>query len=152
MQATCRYSHYGSRGIAVMTILQSQEQGEQVWPNGGFGKMWTASSVQVYAGGNASPSFYRDLSERIGDYEYTERSTSASSRGSSTQISRRTERIMDVRDLDALSLGRMIVLASSCRPTLVRTRPWFTDKRLRALIKTEGFTRPAASTGGGANV
>ncbi|WP_424937791.1 MULTISPECIES: type IV secretory system conjugative DNA transfer family protein [Bacteria] len=129
-----RYSHYGSRGIIVMTILQSQEQGEKVWPDGGFGALWAASTVQVFAGGNASATFYRDLSERIGDYEYTEKSTSTGKGGASNQVARRSERIMDVRDLDSLSLGRMVVLASGARPTLVRTRPWFKDKRMKKLV------------------
>ena len=129
-----RYSHYRARGIVVVTILQSEDQGKQVWPNGGYEKLLAASMWWIYAGGNASASFYRNVSDLIGDYEYTERSTSAGRGGGSTQVSRRTERIMDVADLDALSVGRMIVFASGCRPVLVRARPWFTDKRLRQLV------------------
>lgn len=74
------------------------------------------------------------MSDLIGDYEYTELSASAGRNGGSTQVSRRTERIMGVADLDALSVGRMIVFASGCRPVLVRARPWFRDKRLRRLV------------------
>ena len=117
-----------------MTILQSEDQGKLVWPNGGYEKLLAASMWWIYAGGNASASFYRNVSDLIGDYEYTERSTSAGRGGGSTQVSRRTERIMDVADLDALSVGRMIVFASGCRPALVRARPWFTAKRLRQLV------------------
>ncbi len=105
-----------------------------MWPNGGYEKLLAASMWWIYAGGNASASFYRNVSDLIGDYEYTERSTSAGRGGGSTQVSRRTERIMDVADLDVLSVGRMIVFASGCRPALVRARPWFTDKRLRQLV------------------
>jgi len=137
-----RLTHYRSRGIVVMVVLQNWEQGEIVWPNGGFAKMWSASTIQVFAGGNASVSFCRDLSERIGDYEYVDRSTSSGSNGGSSQLNRRTERIMDVRDLGALSLGRMIVTGAGCRPTLARTTPWFKDKRLKALVEMQ---RPAAN-------
>ncbi|MBE7956366.1 hypothetical protein ABTZ44_12075 [Microbacterium oxydans] len=42
---------------------------------------------------------------------------------------------MDVSDLDSLSVGRMIVFASGSRPTLVRARPWFKDKRFRKLVE-----------------
>lgn len=137
-----RLTHYRSRGIVVMVVLQNWEQGEIVWPNGGFAKMWSASTIQIFAGGNASVAFGRDLSERIGDYEYVDRSTSSGRNGGSSQLNRRTERIMDVRDLGALSLGRMIVTGAGCRPTLARTAPWFKDKRLRALVEMQ---RPAAN-------
>ncbi|WP_279365722.1 hypothetical protein [Microbacterium testaceum] len=40
---------------------------------------------------------------------------------------------MDVADLAALSLGRMVVFASGCRPTLVRSIPWWEDKKLAQL-------------------
>lgn len=132
-----RYSHYRARGIVVVTILQSEDQGKQVWPHGGFEKLLAASMWWIYAGGNASASFYRNVSELIGDYVYTERSTSAGRGGGSTQVSRRAERIMDVSDLDALTVGRMIVFASGCRPTLIRARPWFQDKRLRRLVEMQ---------------
>lgn len=123
-----RYSHYRARLIIVITILQSQEQGEQVWPNGGFGKLWAASTHQMYAGGNASVSFYEDLVKRIGPYEYSER---ANVRGG--QPVKRSENIMDVSDLDALTRGRLVVFAGGARATLVRVRPWFKDRRLRKL-------------------
>lgn len=64
-----RYSHYRDGGMVVVTILQSEDQGKQAWPHGGFEKLLAASMVQVFAGGNASASFYRDMSERIGDFE-----------------------------------------------------------------------------------
>lgn len=129
-----RYSHYRDRGIVVITILQSEDQGRQVWPNGGFEKLFAASMVQVFAGGNASTSFYRDLSSRIGDYTYIDRSTNTGQGGASAHVGKRSESIMDVSDLDALSVGRMIVFASGCRATLVRAQPWFKDKRLRELV------------------
>lgn len=130
-----RYSHYRSRGIVVVTILQSEDQGKQVWPHGGFEKLLAASMWWVFAGGNASAAFYRNLSELIGDYEFTEKSTNSSRNGGSVQVAKRSERIMDVSDLDSLSVGRMIVFASGCRPTLVRARPWFKDKRFRKLVE-----------------
>lgn len=125
-----KYSHYGSRGIIVITILQSQEQGENVWGVTGFGQLWASSTVRVFGGGNASNAFYRDLSELIGDYEYHESSASTSNGQRTVTRSRRTERIMDVSDLAALTLGRMVVFASGCRPALVRSIPWWEDKAL----------------------
>lgn len=68
-----KYTTYGSRGIIPVTILQTQEQGEQVWGVTGFGKLWASSTVRVFGGGNGSNTFLRDLSELIGDYEYHHR-------------------------------------------------------------------------------
>jgi len=135
-----KYTTYGSRGIIVLTILQTQEQGEQVWGVTGFGKLWASSTVRVFGGGNASNTFLRDLSELIGDYEYTERSVSTHDGKRSVNRSRKSERIMDVSDLASLALGRMVVFASGCRPTLVRSIPWWKDKRLAKLNQTAAAT------------
>lgn len=135
-----KYSHYGSRGIIVITILQSQEQGENVWGVTGFGQLWASSTVRVFGGGNASNAFLRDLSEVIGDYEYNESSVSTSNGQRTVSRSRRSERIMDVSDLSSLSLGRMVVFASGCRPALVRAVPWWEDKALVKLNATTAAT------------
>ncbi|MBD8729358.1 type IV secretory system conjugative DNA transfer family protein [Frigoribacterium sp. CFBP 13707] len=128
-----KYTTYGGRGIIPVTILQTEEQGVDVWGESGFGQLWASSTVQVFGGGNASNKFLRDLSERIGDYEYQERSTSTHDGKRTVSRSRRSERIMEVADLGALSLGRMVVLASGCRPALVRSIPWWNDKAIAKL-------------------
>ena len=45
------YSHYGSRGIILMTILQSWSQGADVWGESGMRKLWSAANIAVYGGG-----------------------------------------------------------------------------------------------------
>ncbi|ONI65422.1 hypothetical protein ALI44B_00240 [Leifsonia sp. ALI-44-B] len=138
-----KYTHYGSRGIVPVTILQTQEQGEKVWGVTGFGQLWASSTVRVFGGGNASNSFLRDLSELIGDYEYSEHTTSTHDGKRTTNTIKKSERIMDVSDLAALSLGRMVVFASGCRPALVRSIPWWKDK---ALAKLNATAAAAANT------
>lgn len=118
------YSHYGSRGIILMTILQSWSQGVDVWGESGMKKLWSASNIKVYGGGVNESSFLEDLSRTIGDYDRLSSSTSTG-RGHhsvSRQLSR--ERILDLADLSALPRGRAIVIASGSRPTLIRTIPW----------------------------
>lgn len=118
------YSHYGSRGIVLMTILQSWSQGVEVWGESGMKKLWSASNVKVYGGGVAETAFLEDLSRMIGDYDRLTSSTS-NGRGQRTvshQLHR--ERILDVADLAAMPKGRAVVLASGTRPTLIRTQPW----------------------------
>jgi type IV secretory pathway TraG/TraD family ATPase VirD4 len=51
------YSHYGSRGIVLMTILQSWSQGVEVWGRDGMRKLWSAANIAVYGGGVKEPEF-----------------------------------------------------------------------------------------------
>ncbi|MFK5160050.1 type IV secretory system conjugative DNA transfer family protein [Propionibacterium freudenreichii] len=120
------YSHYGSRGIVLMTILQSWSQGVEVWGESGMKKLWSASNVKVYGGGVSEAAFLEDLSRTIGDYDRLATSSSygRGQRTVSQQLHR--ERILDVADLAAMPKGRAVVVASGSRPTLIRTQPWMT--------------------------
>ena len=122
------YSHYGSRGIVLDTVLQSWSQGVEVWGDSGMKKLWSASNVKVYGGGVSEATFLEDLSRMIGDYDRLSSSTSygRGQRTVSQQLHR--ERILDVADLAALPKGRAVILASGARPTLIRTVPWMTGK------------------------
>ncbi|MBO0811661.1 MAG: type IV secretory system conjugative DNA transfer family protein [Microlunatus sp.] len=118
------YSHYGSRGIVLMTILQSWSQGVDVWGESGMKKLWSAANIKIYGGGVSEAQFLDDLSKLVGDYDRLASSTS-STRGQKTvsqQLQR--ERILDVADLAAMPKGRALVLASGARPTLIKTIPW----------------------------
>jgi hypothetical protein len=113
------YSHYGSRGIVLSTILQSFAQGVEVRGRTGMEKLWSASTIKLYGGGGAEVEFLEQLSRLIGEYDlHTRTSTHSQGRhGRSISVSVRRERILDVSDLAALPRGRLIVLASGCRPT-----------------------------------
>jgi type IV secretory pathway TraG/TraD family ATPase VirD4 len=143
------YSHYGSRGIVLMTMLQSWAQGVSVWGEGGMTKLWSSASIRVYGGGEVDPRFLGTLSQLIGDYEAETRSVNvqhgrAGSR--STTTSTRVERILEVADLAALPLGRAVVFASGSRPILIQTEPWYAGPyadRVRAAV-----ARPTAGAAG----
>ncbi|MBS0592017.1 MAG: TraM recognition domain-containing protein [Proteobacteria bacterium] len=123
------YSHYGSRGICVMTFLQSWSQGVEVWGRNGMRKLWSASTVKVYGGGVSEVEFLSDLAQLIGDYERPTTSSSHAKGGRSTTYATQRERILDVSDLAALPRGRAIVLAAGAPPVLVRTLPWMAGPR-----------------------
>lgn len=123
------YSHYGSRGIILMTILQSWAQGVEVWGEHGMVKLWSAANIRVYGGGASDPKFLSDLVQMIGEFEapttsITTQRGSGFSTSRSTTAATRSDRILDVADLAALPRGRALVLASGARPALVRTLPW----------------------------
>jgi len=118
------YSHYGSRGIVLMTILQSWSQGIDVWGESGMRKLWSAANVKIYGGGVSEAQFLDDLSKLVGDYDRLASSTSSSKGQTTISQQLQRERILDVADLAAMPKGRALVLASGSRPTLIRTLPW----------------------------
>lgn len=138
------YSHYGSRGIVMMTILQSWSQGVEVWGRDGMRKLWSAANVKVYGGGVHEREFLSELSELIGDFDLEQTSTSHGKGGRSTSRSTRRERVLDVADLGALPKGRAIVIGSGARPTLTRTLPWMDGPDAEAIKASIRAHDPAA--------
>lgn len=120
------YSHYGSRGIVLMTILQSWSQGVDVWGESGMRKLWSAANVKVYGGGVSEEAFLESLSKLIGDYDRQSSSVSSGRGGRSVSQQLHRERILGVDDLAAMPKGRAVVLSSGNRATLIRTQPWMT--------------------------
>ena len=124
-----KYSHYGSRGIIVDTILQSYAQGVACWGAEGMKKLFGAASVILYGGGSKEQELLSFLSELVGDFEYEARSVSRSEgRGGgsrSRSYQRQKERLLTAHDLGAMPPHRALVLSSGNRPTLIKTAPWF---------------------------
>lgn len=118
------YSHYGSRGIVLITILQSWSQGVEVWSEAGMRKLWSAANIKVYGGGVSEAAFLDELSKLVGDHDrqLSSLSTGRGHRTVSKQLHR--ERILDIAELAALPRGRALVLASGSRPTLIKTSSW----------------------------
>lgn len=127
------YSYYGSKGIVLMTILQSWSQGCDVWGESGMKKLWSAANVKVYGGGVAETGFLEDLSKLVGEHERVRSSLSTGTAHKSISHSVQRERTLDVADLGALPKGRAVVLASGSRATLVRTSPWMTGPHADAV-------------------
>ncbi|WP_237740837.1 type IV secretory system conjugative DNA transfer family protein [Crystallibacter crystallopoietes] len=121
-----QFSHYGSKGLIVMGILQSWSQGVELWGEANMRKIWSAANVKVYGGGVAEEGFLRALSDLIGDYSYINISISSGKSGASRSRQEGKERIFDVSNLAELDRGRAVVLASGAPATLVRTMPWYT--------------------------
>ena len=119
------YSHFGSRGILVDTLLQSWSQGAVAWGEAGVKKLWSASNVKTYAGGVAERAFLSDLSDLIGTHWVDSRQTSYSSQGRSSSTSRQSQQrpIASVADLADLPRGRAWVLASGSTAALTELIP-----------------------------
>lgn len=139
------YSHYGSRGIILMTILQSWSQGVDVWGESGMRKLWSASNVKVYGGGVDEAEFLQHLATVIGDYDRDTMSLSYGRGYRSVSTQQQRERILDVADLAAMPKGRAIVMASGARPTLIRTQPWMTGPHADAVRASIAAHDPEAA-------
>lgn len=125
------YSHFGSRGICVDTVLQSYSQGSAVWGEAGIRKLWSAANVKVYGGGVSERDFLAQLSDLIGVH-YTDQinvSTGVYGRGVSTTKNAQQRPIATISDLAALPAGRAWVFASGTVPTLARLVPFWERSR-----------------------
>jgi type IV secretory pathway TraG/TraD family ATPase VirD4 len=148
------YSHYGSRGIPIMSLFQSWAQGQVVFGREGMRKLWSASNVKLYLGGVAEADFLRELSELVGDYDKSTGSVSYNRGIRSTNHQLRRERILDASELSALPRGRAVMLSSGTPAALIETVPWMKGKHaaaVRASIAAHDpsgtvLTAPAPST------
>ncbi len=138
------FSHFGSRGIILDVILQSWSQGVEVWGEQGMSKLFSAATVFTYGGGDREQKLLSDLSALIGDHFRETHSVSNSKTGSSVSTQLTRERIMDVSDLSSLPRGRAVVLASGCRPTLIRTVPWMRTNYADAIANSISTLDPEA--------
>ena len=140
------YSHYGSRGIPLLTILQSWSQGAQVWGTTGMRKLWGASNVRVYGGGGAEHEFLSDLEKLIGDYNRMVSSPSQQqgpggmSRSTSWQLT--PTPILTVSDLAALPRGRVVVMPSGAPAALAQPVPWWEAKWAEQIPRVDQPLRP----------
>jgi type IV secretory pathway TraG/TraD family ATPase VirD4 len=128
------YSHYGSRGILVVTILQSYPQGEGVWGKAGMETLMEASNWVIYAGGNKPGRFLSMISDAMGDYYYTTPGSPGSSNSSAGPRQEHKDRVLDVGELAAMPRGRCVVLSSGNGPLLLRTIPWMQNPKHRELV------------------
>lgn len=123
-----KVSHYGSRGLPTLIVLQSWSQGVAVWGERGMRRLWSAANVKVYLGGVAETEFLKSMCDLLGDRDerYWVRSSSRAGPGSSSSTAEQIRRvpIMSVAELAALPRGRALLFSSGNRPALARPVPW----------------------------
>ncbi len=118
------YSHFGSQGIVIVTMLQSLAQAAKVWSKDKLDMLVDSSNVYIYAGSSNNESYLSGLSRMIGQRDVRRRSRSHSNSGmgsTSTSESWSSEPILGIDDLKALPAERA-VLATSGNRTVVTTK------------------------------
>ncbi|UPK66502.1 TraM recognition domain-containing protein (plasmid) [Rhodococcus pyridinivorans] len=123
------YSHFGGRGIILITFFQSPSQGEKVWGREAFKSMVDACSVVWYGGNVEDDAFLSGLVDAVGthyvDTESRSRPTGFFSSGqASVSSSWQKETIFEKRDLRALPKTRALVTIGGSTPILVRKAFW----------------------------
>ncbi len=143
------YSHFGSRGIVVMTIFQSAVQGYEVWGENGFRKLWSAANLKMYGGGVSDEPWLRELSNLIGVHDVSRWSQSTGRGGASRSQSWSSEPILDVAELMGLPRGRAVLLSSATRrPCCASCRGWKVRTRWPCRRRCRGGNQPIAGRNG----
>lgn len=156
-------SFYGSMGLILGMYFQSWGQIVRVFGSEGADTLWSASSIRVYGGGESTQSpFLKRFSESIGNYDEWTTNTSTGRNGATKSRSARSKPILPPDVLAHLPKWRAVFDATDVGPVLIRTRPWFLDKVLTAMIegrevkngkivkeKTTAAGRPSTAEGTG---
>lgn len=143
------YSHFGSRGIVPLTILQSYRQGVGVWGETGMDTLWGASTVKLIGAGMDDDRFAESISRLVGDHDVA---VSSFSRGHDGRVSEsvglRRQRVLGPEAVRALPMGTALVMATGARVAMAKLLPWYAGERaaeISAAVRTstEAITRGA---------
>ncbi|RBO85313.1 TraM-binding TraD/TraG-like protein [Nocardia puris] len=126
------YTYAGGCGIAIITILQVLEQGEDLWGVNGLRTM-RAQSVEIYGGGIAVLDYLEQWSRFVGDHDVADRSRSRGPGGTQKTLTWRAEPILTVSDLAALPKDRALIRLPGHKPLLVRKRWWTESPHAEAI-------------------
>ncbi|MCZ7436874.1 TraM recognition domain-containing protein [Micromonospora sp. WMMC241] len=121
------YSHLGSRGISVVTLLQSYRQGVRVWGDAGMDALWSAATVKLLGAGLDDADFVDKVARLVGQHDVRTPTYSRSRDGSSRSVSYRQEQALPADRIRALPKGTALLLATGVRPAVIRLRPWFKE-------------------------
>ena len=142
------YSHFGSRGILPVTILQSLPQGETVWGKTGMAALWSAATIKLVGAGTDDEDTATRISHLVGDHAVATVSVSTGRGGSrSTSLTHRP--VLTAAQVRALPKGTALLLATGTPATLLRLHPYYRGPHAHA-IDTEAAaltTRIAADAG-----
>ncbi|WP_369186668.1 type IV secretory system conjugative DNA transfer family protein [Streptomyces sp. R08] len=143
------YSHFGSRGINVVTLLQSYRQGARVWGEIGMDALWSAATVKLLGAGLDDADFVQKISTLVGQHDVRTPSISRSKDGTSRSYSYRQEAVLPPDRIRALPKGTALLLATGVRPALIRLRPWYKEPGAAAIAaaakaETAAITERAA--------
>jgi len=131
------YSHFGSRGIVPLTILQSRSQGQRVWGDRGMAELFGAATVKVIGAGVDDQTFAEELSKMIGDEDVVV-TTRTSGRSGGVSRTTRRERVLAADEVRTLAKFTGLLFVTGVRPARLRLVPWMNGPRageIQALLR-----------------
>lgn len=138
-----QYSHFGSRGIIPITILQSPGQARGVWGADGWDALKSSSAIRYYGGNCDDQSYLSDLSSKVGKRDVRYASTSTGSSGVSHSHNVQREDILEVSDLAALPKDLALLQSPGNKPLLIKKGFITSNKYLQQQI-TDAIENGAA--------
>ncbi len=112
------YSHYGSRGLCVMSIFQNPHQPVRVWGENAWKEMWAAATIKLIGPGMDDATFAEDISKLVGDIDVDVKTVSKGDNGSDS-VTVRQERILPASDIRTIESGKMLLLATATTPAML---------------------------------
>lgn len=122
-------SHWGSRGLATLTILQNYKQGAGVWGREGMDALWSAATVKMVGAGVEDTDFLSSVSQLIGDHWVAQPPSVSVDRrgGGSDQHAATKEPIFPISRLRQLPKTEGLLLTPG-RPVIHGTlKPWYNE-------------------------
>ncbi|BCJ46184.1 hypothetical protein GCM10010168_51330 [Actinoplanes ianthinogenes] len=137
-------SDSGGRGVTVMVLIQSPDQGRDRWGEKGYGALWAAATVKLVLGGLADANDLEQLSKLCGERRVRRTSTThaADQPGSVTESEER-ERVLPPEKILTLPVGEALLFYRNMSPALVRLRPWWRRKDAAAIRAAQQPERTA---------
>jgi type IV secretory pathway TraG/TraD family ATPase VirD4 len=128
------YSHFGSRGVVPVTILQSYPQGAAVWGEQGMAAMWSAATVKLIGAGLDDAKMAEDLSRLAGEHDVPVGSLTRDGSGlASWQTSTRRQRVLEPSQIRALEKGTALLLATGIPVTMIGLLPWYKGQHAKQI-------------------
>ena len=121
------YSHLGSRGINMVTLLQSYRQGVRVWGEAGMDALWGAATIKLLGAGLDDADFVEKVSRLVGEHDVSTVSVSRSKDGRSAVHLVPSGAHPAGGPIRALPKGTALLLATGVKPALIRLRPWYKE-------------------------
>jgi type IV secretory pathway TraG/TraD family ATPase VirD4 len=123
------YSHLGSRGVVVLTILQSYSQGVTVWGENGMKELWSAATIKLIGAGIDDSKFADEISTLVGDHDVRHVSRNTGGERATRTTTTRTQRILPPSAVRAMPKGSALLMATGVKIAPITLQTWFTGPR-----------------------
>jgi type IV secretory pathway TraG/TraD family ATPase VirD4 len=129
------YSVAGSRGIIISSYFQNRSQALEAFGKNGWDTMWSNARIAVLGPGVKDDDFLKSLSNLAGEHDEITHGSSTSRDGQlSMSTNTRRQSNLTASQLAALPKWHMVLFPANGRPVMMKAKPWFEDRALKARV------------------